>query len=116
MYPIPKDINLQIFKGAIVQQVCFTINTIILLFENKGYIQIEAAFVIKRQNEFKQYEVYPVYYDKDVLKLLEKKVLDIYPKNNNLVIEFEDNYLIELINDGQYESFIINIDGKTTVI
>ena len=118
MYPIPKDINLQIFKGLIVQQICFTINTINIFFGNKNDIQINGGVAIKRkqQEEFTRFELYPVSCDMGILKLLEKKVLAIYPHDNNLMIEFEDDYSIELINNEHYESFEIYIEGERTII
>ena len=118
MYPIPKDINLQAFENLVVQQICFTANTIDLSFGNNNDIQINGGFAIKRkqQEEFKRFELYPVSYDMGLLELLEKKVLAIRPQNDNLVIEFEDDYLLELINDKQYESFSIFIGGKRTIV
>ena len=118
MYQIPKDLNLQLFEGLFVQQICFTKNTIHLFFGNNKDIQINGGFTIKRkqQEKFKRFELYPISCDMGILELLEKKVLVICPQNENLVIEFEDDYTIELTNNEQYESFEINIEGKRTII
>jgi hypothetical protein len=117
MYPIPKDIQLNKFEGLIVQQICFTINTIDVFFGNKNSIQISGGFAIKRRcEEFTRFELYPTSCDMGFLRLLEKKVLAIYPHGNNLMIEFEDDYSLELINNEQYESFEIYIEGTRTII
>ena len=72
MYTIPEDFDLNILKDTTIIQVCFSVNTISLFFENIGFISIEGSFSLLHENKRYDYEeVYPVKRDFDILKLLQ---------------------------------------------
>jgi hypothetical protein len=118
MYTIAQELKLNALQGTVVQQICFSLNTVCIYFEDKGYIQINSSFIIKSKDIVGRYDVYPITCDNGLLQILEKKVIKICADENkkNLILEFEEGISLELINDELYESFTVSVGGITTII
>lgn len=83
--------KITIFMGETVYQVSFGINFITVFF-SKGFIQIEGSFSTIFENKTCDFcQVYPVKHDFSLLKLLERKIIeiDINSDRNVLVLTFE---------------------------
>ncbi len=119
MYTIPKDFDLKMLNGALVQQICFGINNIFILFENIGIVKIEGYFSLSFHDKEKRvYNVYPVSHDFGLLRLLEKKIVSIAANEarNSLIINFEEGMELTLIGDSNFESYSIKIGDKEFIV
>jgi hypothetical protein len=120
MYSIPKDVDIKKLESATLIQICYSANTISLYFEEIGYVTTSGRFVITHNGIATYHEIssIPITEDFGILKLMGKKVFHVFAdeKSKNLNIQFEDNFVLELINDACYESFIISIEGKVAII
>lgn len=116
---IPTEFDLNKFKNSSVIQISFSLNTINVFFESVGFVTINGSFsIFLDQNVFNYREVYPVKNDFNLLKLLEKKVVDVFTneQRNILTYVFEDNIILKLIGDDMYESYRINVNGNEIII
>lgn len=115
MYKIPENFDIQGVKNEVISQITFSLNVISLHF-GKGFIQFSGAFsMLYNDGQKVTYEeVYPVYNDYKLLELLEKKINEISTneRRTDLIITFEGNNVLCLNGDENYESYLINIDGK----
>ena len=112
MYTISNNYDLQRLKGASVQQICFTKNTISLLFEGDRFITFEGRFcLIDDSGVEKDFSVYPVYNDLGLLKLIEQKIekVNTNVKRTDLILQFDNEHTVILYGDENYESYIIRI-------
>jgi|JI10StandDraft_1071094.scaffolds.fasta_scaffold137675_2 hypothetical protein len=119
MYKIPDDFNLTSIKSQTISQIAFGLNYITIFF-NKGFIQFSGGFAFELDgHNFNYEEVYPVQNDYGLIKLLlEKQIIDIYTniEKNNLYMKLDNGNLLLLFGSEQYESFIVNIDGKQIIV
>ncbi len=120
MYLIPKDIEIAKLENVLITQICYSSNNISLYFETIGYIIINGEFVISHKNKSEHHEIIeiPISRDFGLLRLMGKKSIHLFSdkERRNLIIKFEDDYSLKLINDRQYESFIVCIEDTTTII
>ena len=118
MYKIPIDIDILKLQNDVVSQITFGMNYILISF-NKGSIQFSGSFLFQFESKiYQRDEVYPVDFDFGLLKLLEKKIKNIFcnKERTSLTIEFEGNLVLFLKSDEMYESFEINIDGRRVIV
>lgn len=112
MYTISKDYNLKRLQGALVQQLCFTKNTISMFFEGVGFITFESRFcLIDDVGVKREFDVYPVYSDLGLLKLIEQKIVKVHTdeQRTNLILEFDNEHTVILFGNENYESYLIRI-------
>lgn len=112
MYKIPQTFDSAKFIGKIVEQICFTSNTISINFGLDCYLQIEGAFEFTdTEGLFYIENLFPISTDLRLLKLLEKSIVDvnINKLRNNITIVFEDKCVLTLIGDDHYESYRIKL-------
>lgn len=111
MYNIPADIDLNEFNGAVIQQICFTLNSISLLLDTERYVSFEGEFILSNNDkDEKKYEVFPITTDKsDILNLLEQTIDNIIIERakNALSILFSNGFRLTLLSSENYESYII---------
>ena len=110
MYSIPSDFDLDQFKGAIVQQICFAQNVISLMLGASTYISFEGEFILTTENsKTNNHKVYPVVNDYGLLQLIKQEIKEISVKNSNsdLLILFGNNSSLTIIASKQYESYSI---------
>ena len=112
MYTLSKEYDLTRLQGAIVQQVCFAKNNISILLGNVGFITIEGRFTLfdDKGNEFR-FEVYPVDKDFGLLNLLEQKIDKVVTneERSDLIFTFDNEQVLVLIGDENYESYSIKV-------
>ena len=109
MYQIPQETNLEILKGAHVQAVSYSINTIDIFFDGKGSISIEGAFSYTTADAV--YTCDKLFPSKEygLLNLLEKNVLNVQISDSrkDLTVVFSDESKLVLKGSKQYESYKI---------
>lgn len=119
MYTLPLNFDLNSFKNVPIIQISFSINSINVFFDNGNFISINYsfAFTLKERRIFFE-ELYPINDDFNLLNLLEKRAINILidDKRKCLTLHFEDNLILELIGDDNYESYILNVNKKEIII
>ena len=119
MYKIPTNYNIEKLRGAIVETISFSPNTIVISFGNNGLIAIEGFFSFSLDSKKNEYtELYPIKSDFRLLNLLGLAVtnLIINKNRNSLVITFDKNCELELNSNEMYESFKIKVKGNEQII
>ena len=118
MYTIPEGIDIPAYKNQTLSQISFGLNYILLTF-NEFTVQFSGYFFLKIDGqEVESEEVYPVLSDYGLLKLLEKKIENIYcnKDRSSLMIEFGENTSLLLKSNALYESFELHIAGKRIIV
>lgn len=116
MYNIPENYNFDIFKGRIIQQVCYSINNIVISFDLELSIMFNTELKIKFEGKMYEYSnIYPINHDYLLLNLLEKTVNKIVVEGDELLIILCDSTVVILYNNPHYESFSI-MNGEDTLI
>jgi len=119
MYKIPVDFNLDVLKGATINQISFGINLIVIFIEKVGFISIDGSFSFMFENNKTYYEeICPNKSDFGLLNLLEKKIVEIIVSEDreNLTLNFEDNVTLTLIGNKMYETYRLNFNGREIII
>lgn len=119
MYKIPEKVVFHELLGVAVTGISFSINTIMIYLEKIGSITIYGSFSLSFDDKTYQYEeIYPVSTDLNLLKLLEKKIIDV--KINDcqdvLTLSFDEDIVLNLMSNKCYESFEIVIGAKSLMI
>lgn len=112
MYTLSKEYDLTRLQGAIVQQVCFTKNNISLLLANIGFITIEGRFTLfDGKGNKSEFDVYPVDKDFGLLNLIEQKIEKAVTNEvrSDLILTFDNEHVLVLIGDENYESYSIKV-------
>ena len=109
MYTIPEIFDTTLLENRIVEQVCFSINTISLHLGLDTYIRIEGEYIVESNNLQKMYSVYPLTNDNYILKLLECKIdrVIVHEDRRNLTLTFSNKTNITLIGNELYESYFL---------
>jgi hypothetical protein len=123
MYSIPEDFELKKLKGTVVFVIGFSLNSITIslyneLFQAVGGIGIEGRFIVDFIGIKVEYNTFPVENDFGLLKLLNKKIINIYTNTlrTELTIEFENKLILFLLSDKMYESFSLSIGDKEIIV
>ena len=119
MYTIPLESNIEKLKGNSVVQICYTVNSVSVFFENIGFIGIEGSFLFTDGNKHVNVDdFFPLKEDWGLLHLLEKKLINIEidSERTDLTLYFEENKSLTLFGNPQYESYSINIDGRRIIV
>ncbi|ATL45715.1 hypothetical protein COR50_00250 [Chitinophaga caeni] len=119
MYFIPKEFDFSQLKGDYIQQICFSINNIVLFLERKGSIKMEGRFTLSDEHgNLCIYETYPVNKDFGLLKLLEQRIeeLNTNETRSDLIISFENGFVLKLLGEEGYESYTLNIGEDRIII
>ena len=119
MYNIPENFDLRPLKGSCVQQICFSMNNVIFFFENIGFVQIDGEFIYESIKGTYNFKGYPIVAEHGIiLNLLQKTVVSIETNKNrnNLTIGFDNKENMIIHGDENYESYVININGKKLIV
>ena len=123
MHWIPSTFNGYLFLGTTLEQVCFFQFSIGLTFisydciwtqtDNRKLIQIEGEWILRHGNEVMEHVIdYPMKSSK-LLCAIGKKVIkfDINREKNSILLHFESNINIEILDTPNYEAYRID-DGE----
>jgi hypothetical protein len=119
MYKIPEDIKSDFLRGEIVTMICFSSNQIYIHFESLIQIIIEGQYsLVNEKGEEYLFDVYPVTDSTGILRLLEKKVvnIEINKSRTDLSIRFENDTALNILANDSYESYVIKISERIIII
>jgi hypothetical protein len=118
MYRIPENISENFLEGAIVEMICFNISQIYIYFDNKVQIIIEGRYSLNVAGYENTFDVYPVTSDNRLLQLINKRVMivEIDNERKNLLIKFEEENTLAIVNNDSYESCIIKIGDRVIIL
>jgi len=116
MYKIPKDFDIYSIKEKTISQIGFGSNFITFFFDG-GYIQISGNFEYSYLgNSFMYTEIYPISSDLGLLRLLDKRIINVSYTEDSLILTFDNNDVLTFKGDDMYESYSICLDGRRVIV
>ncbi len=118
MYGLPKDLDLSVFINKEIEEITFTVNTIVFCFGIGLSITTESIVEFFYLKDGSCCCVEPPVESSNLMMLLGKKIVNaIANPNGKLELAFDDGMKLGFLDDSsQYESYRINIDGKEIVV
>lgn len=116
MYPFPKDIDIALFIGASLVQVCVTQNTVSLSFDAELMLVIEGAFRLDERGETEESRAPKV--PLTLFNLVGQAVsaVEVTP-HNDFRLRFGADRALECVDDSDtYECYRVVIRGRETIV
>ena len=107
MHGLPPDFDPSVFVGRELEQVCFTVNTVSLAFDDDIMITLEGAFVVRAASggEVKQS---PPIESSGITALLGQRVSVASASEGTLLLQFEGGGSVACLDESpEYESYHI---------
>jgi len=118
MYSIPENFDPEKLTSRVIEQISFTLNSVCLSIGRGDFICINNSFYLEERGINIFHEIFPVETDFGLLNLLEKKILRIEVSQNRkeLLIFIENDSVLKLCNDDNYESYSIRLDNEDIIL
>ena len=118
MYGLPKDFDVSVFIGKTLDLVCFSVNTVNLIFEKNVSIIIMSSFIYQHNcTENTNIQKIPV--SSSDLMCLVGQVIEHAEGHENgaLVLHLDNGQILTILDEfQQYESYMINIGDKEIIV
>lgn len=113
MYGLPEDFDFAMFDGRTVDLVGFSANTVVLWFDSKLSITIEATYSHMKSPDASAIRVKVPSQESSLIQLSGKSVVRAEGENSGtLVLHFEDGQILKCFDDSPYyESYRITNQG-----
>ena len=120
MHLLPSSFNGSLFLGTTLEYVCFFPYSVMLYFsyDNSKFIKVESRYILRSENEVLEHVTeFPIQSSK-LLCCIGKKILkfDINRKENSILLHFESNMSVEILDTPNYEAYRIWDDEQDIIV
>ena len=116
MYGLPAGFDASGFVNRELVEVCFTVNTVHLAFDDDASITLESAFAL-RSHQGAERQTPPIKASR-LMGLIGQRVRSSHAHpDGTLTLEFEEGDALDCLDDSkEYESYKIRVDGREFIV
>jgi len=118
MYKFPDDFDAALLHFLRLEMICFTANQINFHFSKNVSIDITGPFEYFKSAKIPEPTLIEIPAGNlCLLQLIEHKIVAASVEHESaLYLEFDGKQILRLISDSHYESFTLNLNGRTIII
>jgi hypothetical protein len=114
---LPANYDASFFVGREVKQVCFSVNTIDVIFDDDVYVSLRGPFVHKRGPEANEEPQSVPVRSSGLMSISGRQVTSAgATTDGTLTLTFDDGQVLICLDDGGYESYEIRNGADRTFV